>query len=397
MLKKNAEGVGTEVVETPVEGEVINQEAVDAVVAESVAEAKEEISDAVFNKFMGKLNTAIKSGEKTVVNRGAETRAFLKAIASGDRSYFKGMNATNDVDGAYIVPTELSSEVLRIEAAGYGVARQEMRYLPFGGSGDTRIIPKLNSSVSVFWTLEGGKKGGTKAQFGVVTQILKKLTGIVPITEELIEDSNIDIVKLVAELFVEAVAIEEDLQYFDGDGTVWTGLLRTASIPALAIASGSTFASVTADDLLKLQSKVKKAARTRGKYYMSTSIIDLVRTFKGADGQYIWKDSPSAGGLSTLWGKPVVEVEAMPSTDLTNPQQANKHFVLFGDMKLGAIYGDKGEVRVKMLSEATITDADGTTQINLAEQDMIGVRMVKRTGYVVANEQALARLKTNAS
>jgi HK97 family phage major capsid protein len=295
------------------------------------------------------------------------------------------------------VPTELSTEVLRIEKEGYGVARQEMRYLPFGGSGDTRIIPKLASSVSVFWTLEGGKKGGTKAQFGVVTQILKKLTAIVPITEELIEDSQIDIVKLVAELFVEAVAVEEDLQYFDGDGTVWTGLLRTSSIPALAIAAGSTFAAMTADDLLKLQGKVKKAARTRGKYYMSSAILDLCRLMKDANDQYIFRDIVTSGSLPTLWGKPVVEVEAMPNTDLTNPQQANKHFVLFGDMKLGAIYGDKGEIKVKMLSEATITDADGSTQINLAEQDMVGVRIVKRTGYVVANEQALARLKTNAS
>lgn len=394
MLKKNAEGVEVEVADTQVD-ETINQEQVNEVVANAVENAGETIADNVVNKMLKKMATSEAKVTEKTVERGSETRSFLKALVARDTEYLKALKTTSDADGGYLVPKELLNEVIRIAAEGYGVARAEMRYLPFGGAGNSRIIPKLASSVAVFWTEEGGKKQGTKATFGVITQTLKKLAAIVPLTEELVEDTDIDVVKLVAELFVEACSIEEDLQFFTGDGTVWTGLLNTTAIADLAIKTGAAFDKVTADDLLALQSKVARGARRNGKYFMHTSIIDVVRSLKDTNGQYIYKDAPTSGGISTIWGKPVVEVEAMPGVD--TPSQASKHFVIFGDMKLGAIYGDKKDMRVKLLDQATIVDADGTTNINLAQEDMIGVRVVKRVGYVVANEKALARLKTKAS
>ena len=88
-----------------------------------------------------------------------------------------------------------------------------------------------------------------------------------------------------------------------------------------------------------------------------------------------------------------MEAEALPSTDAGT--QNNKPFVIFGDLKQGAVYGDKGEMRVKLLDQATITDTDGTTVINLAEQDMIGIRVVERVGYAIVLQNAIAVMVTN--
>jgi hypothetical protein len=48
------------------------------------------------------------------------------------------------------------------------------------------------------------------------------------------------------------------------------------------------------------------------------------------------------------------------------------------------------------LEEATITDTDDSTVINLAEQDMIALRIVERVGYVVALASAATVLKAQA-
>jgi len=50
-----------------------------------------------------------------------------------------------------------------------------------------------------------------------------------------------------------------------------------------------------------------------------------------------------------------------------------------------------------MLDQATITDTDGETAINLAEQDMVAMRFVERVGYVLALPEGIAVLKTGTS
>jgi len=50
-----------------------------------------------------------------------------------------------------------------------------------------------------------------------------------------------------------------------------------------------------------------------------------------------------------------------------------------------------------MLDQATITDTDGETAINLAEQDMVALRFVERVGYVLALPEGISVLKTGTS
>ena len=76
---------------------------------------------------------------------------------------------------------------------------------------------------------------------------------------------------------------------------------------------------------------------------------------------------------------------------------ADKPFVVFGNLKLAAIFGDKQQIRAKLLDQATITDGDGETTINLAEQDMIALRLEERVGYVMGLPSAVVVLKTGAA
>ena len=62
------------------------------------------------------------------------------------------------------------------------------------------------------------------------------------------------------------------------------------------------------------------------------------------------------------------------------------------------LFADKKEYELKISQEATITDTDGSTLINLFEQDMSAVRVIERVDIALAEAaKAFAVLKTAAS
>ncbi len=390
------------------EEEGIDKESLKALVGKSIEDALagrvDKISDEIVAKFQKGVKTArakvLEAGEgeeeenKSKKAKGANTREFLKALMMGDKARAKAVttddNGANpdDTKAGLLIPDELRTEVLRIKETQYGVARREMFYLPFSGPGNSRTIPALGTSVSVKWTDEKGKKKSTQPKFSVVTQTLKKLAAIVPFTEEILEDSAIDIVALVGQLFAEATAKEEDLQFFAGTGSPWTGILNNGSVNQVTMGTGEADDNL-ADELLRLQDATPSGAQDGAKYYMHRSWLNRIRRMKSSTGEYVYT-KPSDGQPAMIWDKPLVLSDAFPSTA---DVEVGDPFVLYGNLKQAAVFGDKQQLRVKLLDQATITDTDDSTLINLAEQDMVALRVVERVGYVVALAAAATVLK----
>lgn len=370
-------------------------------IEDNLAKKVDEISDSILAKF----KTGVEKQRKNAINGGDNgedkgkdtTRLFMKALLRGDKEACKALTTSttgtspDDADAGLLIPTELRAEVLRIAETQYGLARRDMMYLPFSGPGNTRTIPTLGTSVTVKWTDEGEKKTSTQPKFSIVTQTLKKLAAIVPLTEEILEDSAINLTQLLGALFAEAVSKEEDIQFFAGTGAPWTGILNNGLVNKVVQASGAA-SQLTADDLLDMIDATPTGALAGAKFYFHRTVLSLLRKLKGSDGQYIYQ-APANGLPGTIWNYPYETSDAFPAlSTVTDGDQ----YILFGNLKQGAIFGDKQQLRVKLLDQATITDSDGSTVINLAEQDMVALRIVERVGYVVALPTALTVLEADA-
>lgn len=374
---------------------------------ENIDATVDEISKALLGKFKSNLETMrgtvlnVDDQKKAEIKANNEiTRNFLRAVKSGDAKTAqklgqKALDTTDDGSGAdagYLIPEPLANEVLRIIPTGYGKAKQLFGYNLLT-EGNSKRITALGSTLSVYWTDEGAKKTSSQPTFDIVTLTLKKLAVIVPMTEEVMEDSGVDLTKLVAQLIVEAVAKEEDLQFFMGDGTVWTGIFKDTNIDKVELASGKTAADLRPENILALADAIQDSPNN--KYIMSRTMLSKVRTLRqNADGtgDYIY-DPLGGGDYGTLNGRPLEIVEAAPSyTSATTT--GRKPIMMYGDFKAGVAYGEKSDVRIKLLDQATITDTDGETVINLAEQDMVGIRAVKRVGMKVTLPTAMVRLVT---
>ena len=414
-LKANADSMSAEekakFAEVLSEEKALNIEDVKALLSKEAGEALAGKVDGIAKMLVEKFVEGAKEARKTAIDTGAKekkgqdnTRAFIKALLSGDKVGAKALTTStsgsdpDDAQAGLLIPVELRNEVLRIAQTQFGLARRDMFYLPFSGPGNSRNIPTLGTSVSVFWTGEGAKKRSTQPSFDLVNQTLKKLAAIVPMTEEILEDSLIDLNALLGQLFAEAIAKEEDLQFFTGTGSPWTGLLNNGQLNQVAQASGDP-TQLTADDLLDMIDATPTGALNGAKFYMHRSILSVIRKLKGTDGQYIYQN-PGAGLPATVWNYPLETSDAFPALTDVGTGDA---YILFGNLKQGAIFGDKQSIRIKMLDQATVGDTDGTdsgsnaqTAINLAEQDMVALRIVERVGYVVALPKAMTVLNASA-
>jgi HK97 family phage major capsid protein len=383
-----------------------------AATTEEVESTIDEITKGIVARFQSSFESArekaIETGDKKdFKENNAIVRNFLRALKSKDTKTLKelGMKAidtTEDGSGAdagFTIPEPLANEVIRITSVGYGRARQLFAYNLLT-VGNTKRVTALGSTLSVYWTDEGEKKGSSTPSFKLVTLALKKLAVIVPMTDEAIEDSGVDLLALTGQLIREAIDKEVDLQFFMGDGTVWTGIFNDATIPTTELANNVTIAGLRPEDIIGLADDTPLSVN--GRYLMSRSVLSKVRTLReNADGtgNYLYNPLGNGGGntspfdAGTLNGYPVELAEAAP-TATSAASDGNKPIMMFGDFQRGVAYGEKSDVRLKVLDQATITDEDGETVINLAEQDMTAIRAVQRVGMKVTLPGAMRRLVT---
>lgn len=364
-------------------------------------------SEELVNKFFAGIEksrgVAIKSAKKQVKNitEQEQVRNWFTALMNKDASSLKTMekdylNTGDNEKGGYLVPPALVAEVNRFTEE-YGVARRDMRYLPFSGAGNERKIPKSLNSVSTYWVGEGGKKPSTVPGFALVTQTLKKIAAICPMTEEMLEDPAIDIIKLLGELFGEAVAYEEDRVFLAGltsDGDPFNGVINASGVIPVVIGSDNPsdedFGELLADAMNRAMYAVPTQVRKKGKFYMNSAFMGILQRVKDSEGRYLIQQPVGDSNVSTIWTRPIELTDVLPADDVSGDEAP---VMFYTDLAKTCVYGDKGGLRVKYLTEATVSSAgESPSEINLAEEDMVAVRIVKRTGYVPVLPEGIAVL-----
>lgn len=322
--------------------------------------------------------------DKAKVNK--EIQTFIKALLQGDVATMKAVT-TSKVDtakGGFTIPETLETEILRVIEEDYGVARREMGYQRME-NGEMKIT--TGGALSVYWTDEGAKKTSTEPTFGVVTLTLKKLAAIVPLTDEVIEDSNVDLLRYIADLFGEAIAKQEDLAFFNGDGTVFTGVANSDDVNEVKNDDGITDANLHA-----VIDATPSAALAGAKWFGHRSVKSAIKALTDGSGNYLYPEFRKGGDLLEF---PFVSVEAMPTLSSVNLD--GETFLLFGNLKKAAIYGETPGIAMKVSSEATIRNVADSADIHLFEQDMTAIRAVKRTGYVLAMPTLMTALRLDVA
>ncbi|MCW2767922.1 MAG: Major capsid protein [Nocardioides sp.] len=186
---------------------------------------------------------------------------------------------------------------------------------------------------------------------------VRKVAVFLPVTDEQFEDEP------RAQMYVEnrlpfMLRQRLDSQVLVGDGT-GVNLLGTASVSG--IQTQAKGADPTPDAIYKAFRKIRDDGFAEpSALFIRPANWEPVRLLRTADGVYIW-GHPSAAGVSTIWGVPVVETVAAPATaaiagDYANfselsvrrgidVQVSNSHSTFFAEGKLAL----RADVRVALI------------------------------------------------
>ena len=327
--------------------------------------------------------------------------SFIKAVYHKDAqamASFKAMNEGTGSAGGFVVPEEFAAEVFRI-VEDFGLVAKLARKFPMNS--DTLNVPRLSSSVAVYWPGETGAGTASQPVFEQVVLQAKTLMGITPMSNELLADANISVVDLLTTLFAEAIAGEIDNQGFNGVGAPFTGILSDSGVTTYAPANGTTqttFATAsTPDNARTLISKIKPWALQGAAFVMHRTVWSFFQQAKAStSGNYFLSTfNPVMTGTSaqgfplamagTMWGYPVYLSDKMPSVTAVSTK-----FVIFGN--LGNLFmGTRQDLAVSISQDATVGS------VNLFAQNMSAVRVVTRVAVAVGLPAAFAVLVTAAS
>lgn len=311
---------------------------------EDKQDLNKDIKTKIFTSWGGMKEVSYPSDLKSLT-KDEKIATFFKALvySRNDPNSQQVLRALTETDseGGYLVPEELRTEVFRV-LPDVAVMRNLARVLPM--TTDTLKLNSLSARPTAYWTAEYQSKSTTSAEFSQITLSPNDLVCLLPVTEQLLADANINLVQFIIQLFAEAIGLAEDKAFFTGSGTG-----QPKGITQESIASQSVGVSVTLDDIIDLIDLVPQrvAQSPKAAFVANRSVKRMIRKLKDQNNDYIWRDGKGGVGGSgesirlpdTLYGYPFYEQNDLPKDEL-----------YFGDWSM-YIIGDRQTMAVSTTTE----------------------------------------------
>ena len=277
--------------------------------------------------------------------------------------------AKTDVEA--LIETQVADEIFQ-GVTTESKALSMFRRLPNMTSDKTklRVLDSLPVAYFVDETQDNGRKNITKQAWANKYINAAEVAVIIPIKENLLNDADVDLWAEIRPRVVEAFAKKIDDAIFFGvdKPTDWIdGLVPTiASVGAEVEESGNGLYS----DINDVMTKVEESG------YEVNGILGGV----GLKGKFRMMTDTTGQPLNTT------EIGSIRRFFMDNGVwDKTKATLIAGDFKQ-AVYAIRQDVTYKVLTEAVIQDpSDGSILYNLAQEDMVALRVVMRLGWQCPN------------
>lgn len=320
--------------------------------AKRVADLEQEIS--VLSSVPHKIGLGVKTSG--VLSSDEYKNAFDKYARIGGAAlpgqFHNALQVGTDSEGGYIVPTEFD----RVLVEAMQDINELRQYVTVINTASDRNIPVESSLGSAAWTAEEAAYSLSDSAFSQVVLSAYKLSTIIKVSEELLQDSMFDLTTYLGRNFGKRFGLAEEAAIVNGDGSGKpTGLTDGSSLGVTAAGA----AAITADEIVDLYHSLGRPYRNNATWIMNDSTVKLIRKLKDGDSQYLWQPGLQAGQPDSILGRPLITSSAaeVATTGLKS--------VLFGD-----------------LSYYTVADRNGATLQRLNElyaaNGQVGFRMFKR-------------------
>ena len=348
--------------------EVLNEEATKLFEAKDLEGAENKISAIENLEREYKVAEKLFANEKEEVTEEVVAKSKVvdkvKAFANAIKQVRNSMNETTGTEGGYTVPEDVSTDIEHLREAKFNLTQLVSVETVSTMSGKRTY--KKRSSQTGFNKVGEGAAIGAKAtpQFDRIEYKIEKYAGILPVTNELFEDSDANIYNELTTWIADESRVTRNKLVLD------------------AINTKEQVAFAGLDD-------IKKALNvTLGQAFKATSVIvtnddglQYLDTLKDLEENYKLTPSPADPmKLVLAAGATTVPVHVVPNADLATVE--NKVPFIVGDLKEAIKFFDRKKLNIMTSNTAMAGD------LNAFEDDLTLFRAIEREDVQVRDADA---------
>lgn len=285
------------------------------------------------------------------------------------------MEQTTATKGGFLVDTAYSSDFIDILRPRVVIRQMGARTVPMpDGNLTTR---KKTAGTTASYVGERVPAPKTEATVGQITMSAKRLTALVPITNQLIRRASMNVQMMIRDDLVEGVSRKEDQQFLRGTGsaTAPTGLRNLIAAGNVIAANATVNLANVTNDLGKLRLAVLNAniPMTQCGYIMSPRSLLFLENLRDANGNKAFPEV--AEGRLGMY--PIGVTTSVPDNLGAGTNQSEIYFGDFAQFMIGdteqiaiaasdvAAYDDGGTIRAAFSNDETVVRliAEHDTQI----------------------------------
>jgi HK97 family phage major capsid protein len=299
-------------------------------------------------------------------------------------------------EGGALIPQDFMAdliELLRASTAVRGANPMEVG-MPMGNL----TIPRLAGGATANYQNETDDIVTSQERFDDVNFVAKKLTAMVPVSNDLIRRAPIGVEEVVRDDLVQTIARREDLAFMRGDGTdkgpigmrhlALAANIITVTPIVTPITPGGTLTAIIAGAsaaILVLQNGMSRMIRPT--WIMAPTIARFIATARDSVGGFYYKDEIERGMFE---GYPIRITQQIP-TNLSISTFSTGSEVYFADMA-DVVIADTYNVVVDASDVAAYND--GTGMISTFQRDQSLFRVIAEHDFNMRHLQSLAVLLT---
>jgi HK97 family phage major capsid protein len=237
-------------------------------------------------------------------------------------------NEGTGADGGFLIPPSYSSDILSVIESPESLLSR-VRQIPISGTQITFPVNDVTAhgttGIQAYWDSEAATIQQSKPSFKTRTARLNRLTVMVPMTEEVLEDSPSIGAWLQMETS-EKMAFKVSDAILNGTGVGQPlGILRAPCLVSVTKEGSQADDSLLAANVLKMYSRMPAANRMRAAWVMNQDLEPLlpqmsvaVKNVAGTENVGGFPVYMPPGGLTgsmygTLLGRPIVMTESAPA------------------------------------------------------------------------------------
>ena len=250
-----------------------------------------------------------------------------------------------DSDGGYLVPDTFEHTL--IQALDEENIIRQLAHTFTTASG-THAIPIVGTRGKATCVGEEQEIPETTETFTQKTIGAHKLTALIKISEELLNDSAFDLESYITSELVRKIGDAEEEAFLIGNGAGKPiGILNDKDGAEVGITAAAANA-ITTNELIDLYYSLRSPYRKRAVWIMNDSTVNMIRKLKDSNGQYVWEPGIKTNDTDTILGRKVYTSTCVPTA------KAGAKTIAFGDLSYYWI-GDREGISFKRLNELYAT------------------------------------------